>query len=128
MARNRKNQNQGFAFGTLLKAALLCGVIVVCCVGYVWQKKQIDELAQQIRTADQRLRALHNSNLKLQEQWKALQTPIALEARVRELKLGMALPQPGQIWRLPEPAAEAGAGTNRIRQYAAQKGGAEALP
>jgi len=128
MARNRKNQSQDFSLGTLLKAALLCGVIVVCCVGYVWQKKQIDELSQQIRTAEHRLKALQNNNLKLQDQWKALRTPVALAARVNELKLGLALPQPNQIWRLPEPAAEAGAATNRAQQYAAQKGDAAALP
>jgi hypothetical protein len=128
MARNRKNQNQGLAFGTLVKAALLCGVIVVCCVGYVWQKKQIDELSQQVRNAEHRRDMLHNNNIKLGKQLAGLLAPPALEARVKELKLGLALPQPAQIWRLPEPAAEAGAGTNRIRQYAAQKGDAEALP
>jgi cell division protein FtsL len=128
MARNRKNQNQEMSLGTLLKAALICGVIVVSCVGYVWQKKQIDDLSQQIRSAEHRLKALQTGNDKLRKQQAALLSPPALEARVNELKLGLALPQPNQIWRLPEPAGEPAGATNHAQQFAAKKGAAEALP
>lgn len=127
MARNRKNVNQDLSPGTLLKAALLCGMIVLCCVGYVWQKKQIDELSQQIRAGEHRLKALQVSNKKLREQQASLLSPPALEARVNALKLGLALPQPAQIWRLPEPAGETPSATGRAAQYAAQKRDAEAV-
>ena len=88
-----------------MKAGLICGFIVICCVGYVWQKKQIADLSQQISNADKRRRALHMDNEKLATQLAILVSPPALEARAKEMKLGLGPPQPNQIWRLPVPAA-----------------------
>jgi cell division protein FtsL len=118
MARNRKNQSAELLFGPALKASLICLFIVICCVGYVWQKKQIDELSQQIRTGEKHLANQRENNEKLKRQLAALLSPTALEARARELKLGLGPPQPSQIWRLPEPAAEPAAAGHEP-QYAA---------
>jgi hypothetical protein len=106
MARNRKNQSAGLLFGPALKASLICFFIVVCCVGYVWQKKQIAELSQQIRYGERHLADLRENNKKLARQLAGLRSPTSLEARAKELKLGLGPPQPNQIWRLTEPAAE----------------------
>jgi hypothetical protein len=106
MARNRKNQSAGLLFGPVLKASLICGFIMVCCVGYVWQKKQIAELSQQIRGGERHLTDIREKNEKLKRQLAGLLSPTSLEARAKELKLGLGPPQPNQIWRLPEPAGE----------------------
>jgi cell division protein FtsB len=123
MARNQKKQSSGLLLWPAVKASLLCVVIVVCCVGYVWQKKQIADLAAEIRTDEKRLDALHDNNLKLAKQLTVLQSPPALEARAQELKLGLVPAQPNQIWRLPEPGAAPvakAAALKREPQFAAQ--------
>ncbi len=120
MARNRKNQSAGLLFGPALKASLICGFIVICCVGYVWQKKQIDELSQQIRGGERHLADLRENNEKLKRQLATLLSPTSLEARARELKLGLGPPQPNQIWRLPEPAVEP-AVAGREPQYVSER-------
>src|SRR5579872_2519972 len=100
MARNRKNQNSGVLFWPAVKASLICLVIVVCCVGYVWQKKVISDLSQEIRN-DEKLRdAMHQNNQKLERQLAGLMSPTSLEAPAR--KLGLVPAQQSQIWRLSE--------------------------
>jgi len=120
MARNRKNQSAGLPVGPALKAALICGFIVVCCVGYVWQKKQIAELSQQISNDEKRLKLTRLNNEKLESQLASLLLPGALGARARDLKLGLGPPQPNQIWRLTVPAGEPSA-VARDPQYLAEK-------
>jgi cell division protein FtsB len=119
MARNRKNQSPGLLFGPALKASLICFFILICCVGYVWQKKQIGELSHQIRNQENHLADLHDRNDKLKKQIAVLMSPPTLEARARELNLGLVPPQPSQIWRLPEPAADVLTGSTTERQFAA---------
>lgn len=103
MARNRKNQSAAIRFGPALKACLVCFFIVLCCLGYVWQKRQIDELGQQIKKREVHLAELRAQNDKLKKQMATLLSPQALDLRVQELKLGLAQPRPEMIWRLPEP-------------------------
>jgi cell division protein FtsB len=105
MARNRKYQSAGVRFGPALKALILCGIIGGSGVGYVWQKSQINELGRQIKQREQRLAELENQNKKLRDQYAILRSPAKLDQRLRELNLGLAMPQPQQVWRLPEPAA-----------------------
>ncbi len=107
MARNRKNDPGGLLFGPALKATLICLFIVVSCVGYVWQKKQISELSQQIRSEENYRDDLRDKNKKMTEQYKCLLLPVSLEARAKELNLGLVPPDPARIWRLPEPAVDA---------------------
>lgn len=121
MARNRKNQSPGLLFGPALKAALICFFILICCVGYVWQKKQIAELSHQIRNQENRLADLHDKNDKLRKQMAVLLSPPALDARAKELNLGLVPPQPTQIWRLQEPVPELPAGPRSERQAAANR-------
>ncbi len=107
MARNRKNESGRLLFGPTLKASLICLFILVCCVGYVWQKKQISELSQQIRNEENYRDELRDKNKKMTEQYKCLLLPVSLEARAKELNLGLVQPDPSKIWRLPEPAPDA---------------------
>src|ERR1700729_1327201 len=103
MAQNRKNQSAANIFGPALKAALVCLVIVISCVGYVWQKRQISELSRLIGEKEQYLKTLREQNLKMSNQREILRSPPFLDQRVKELKLGLGLPQAAQVWRLPEP-------------------------
>jgi cell division protein FtsB len=103
MAKNRKYQSAAIRFGPALKALFLCLVIGGSGVGYVWQKNQIYELGKQIKQREMRLVALQDQNKKLRDQFALLRSPAMLDQRVRELKLGLVLPQPTQILRLYEP-------------------------
>ena len=127
MARNRKNQAAAIRFGPALKAFLLCAVIVSACLGYVWQKKQIDELGREMRRRETRLRELRDLNEKMRKQLAVLQSVHSLEQRVAELRLGLVMPQPSQVWRLPEPPVEQPV-TPEDRRFALGQTAGEAAP
>jgi len=103
MAKNRKYQSAGVRFGPALKALILCGLIGGSGVGYVWQKSQINELGRRITQREQRLKELKTQNEKLSDQLAVMRSPAKLDQRLRELNLGLVMPQPNQVWRLPEP-------------------------
>ena len=119
MARNRKHQSAAIRFGPAIKAFLLCVLIGGSGVGYVWQKSQISELGQQIRRREIRLGELQEQNEKLKKQLAVMRSPQFLEDRIRELNLGLVVPQPSQICRLVEPVSEP-VRTDGGRQYAQQ--------
>jgi hypothetical protein len=106
MARNRKGQSELVLLGPALKASVICLVIVIFCVGFVWEKRQIRDLSQQKANQELQLDNLRDTNKKLTRQLEGLKTTVALDARVRELKLGMVPPQQSQIWRLTEPVPD----------------------
>ena len=106
MAKNRKHQSAAIRFGPALKAFLLCLLIGGSGVGYVWQKNQIYELGQQILKREIHLKDLESQNEKLRRQMAFMRSPPFLEARIKELNLGLVQPQPSQIWYLKEPTPE----------------------
>src|SRR5215207_7152407 len=106
MARNRKYQSAAIRFGPALKALLLCLLIGGSGVGYVWQKNQIYQLGQQIKKRENWLDKLEDQNEKLRKQLGVMRGPQYLERRIKDLNLGLAPAQPGQIWRLSEPSRE----------------------
>jgi hypothetical protein len=87
----------------VVKAFFLCSLIVLVCVGYVWQKQQINLLGDQIRAGESRLARLRDQNDKLRKTVAELVSPAALDIQVQKLGLGLVPPQQSQIWRLPEP-------------------------
>jgi len=103
MAKNRRHQSAEIRFGPALKASLLCLLIAGCGLGYVWQKSQIDQLGQQIRKRELRLKELQDQNGKLVQQLKSMRSPQYLQERVKEMNLGLAPSQPSQVWYLKEP-------------------------
>jgi hypothetical protein len=119
MARNRKYQSAAIRFGPAVKAFLLCALIGGSGVGYVWQKSQIVELGRQIRKRELRLTELSEQNEKLKKQLAMMRSLPFLEQRIRELNLGLAAPQPSQVWRLNEPPSETAAAEAQ-RHYAQQ--------
>ena len=120
MAKNRRHQSAAIRFGPALKALFLCLVIAGLAVGYVWQKGQIFQLGRQITSCESRLIQLRDENQKLSDQLAVLNSPVMLDQRVHELKLGLVPAQPTQIYRLIE--APPGADSNR-RFAARQEGG-----
>ncbi len=119
MARNRKTQSAAIRFGPALKAFLLCLLLGGSGVGYVWQKDQIVRLGQQIKTRETRLMKLRQQNEDLCKQLERMRSLQFLEAKIKELNLGLVPPQQSQIWRLPEPSADA-LRPEPGRQFAAQ--------
>lgn len=118
MAKNRKNQSAAIRFGPALKAFLLCLLIGGSGVGYVWQKNQIYDLGQQIRKRELHLTDLQNQNEKLRRQLAQMRSPTFLEARVKELNLGLVPPESSQVWYLTEPMPES---NKSDRQLAARQ-------
>lgn len=103
MARNRKNESVALRFGPALKAFGLCVLLGGAAVGYVWQKSQIDELGRQIREREIKLSETREQNKKLRDHLAILRSPARLEQKLAELKLGLVLPKPVDVWRVSEP-------------------------
>ena len=119
MARNRKYQSAAIRFGPAIKAFLLCVLIGGSGVGYVWQKSQINELGTQISKREHELALLRDQNEKQRKALAMMYSPAFLDARIKELNLGL-VSQPSQVWRLTEPPTDAPkAGTEP--EYAAQQ-------
>ena len=106
MARNRKNQSAAVRFAPALKAFMLCLFIGGSGVGYVWYKNQVSVLGQQIKEREVRLAELQRQNKMSRAQLDALCSPVALDARVKKLNLGLIAPPVSQIVRLTEVPLE----------------------
>ncbi len=121
MARNRKNLSVAIRFGPVIKALLLCSLFVASGVGYVWQKSQIADLGQHLKTCKQALVKLESLNKKLRTDVAGLTSPDRLNQRLTEWNLGLAEPPQSQVWSLPEPAAPLPVRlTPAVKQYAAR--------
>ena len=105
MAKNRRNQSGAIRFVPALKAILLCLLIGGSAVGYVLQKNKLYELGRQITRREEQLNRLKQDNKLRASQLAGMQLPQRLAERVKEQKLGLAQPQPGQVIWLAEPAA-----------------------
>jgi cell division protein FtsL len=103
MPKLRKDQSAAIGFGPVLKVVVLCFLIAGSAVGYVWQKSQIYQLGRQIRQCEIRLSQFKSDNQRLADQLAILRSPMMLDQRARQLNLGLAPAQPGQVYRLPEP-------------------------
>ena len=127
MARNRKYQTTAVRFGPAIYAILLCAVIALAGVGYVWQKSRIDSLSKQKKERELRLVELENTNKKLRNTLDMMQTTAQIERRITELKLGLVPATPNQILILAEPASNGG-GAMRPSQYALRRDAAARVP
>ena len=88
-------------------ALSLCALFVVMGVGYVWYKNQIDLLGHQIKERETRLADLERQNKMRRDQLATLCSPVALDARVKKLNLGLGPPDKSQVvWMVELPAVE----------------------
>jgi hypothetical protein len=99
MARNRKNETS-VRVGPVLSAVALCVLFAGLGLGYVWYKNQIDLLGRQIKEHELRLAELQHQNKTRQNQLAMLCSQWALDARVKQLKLGLGPPDLSQVIRL----------------------------
>jgi hypothetical protein len=99
MARNKRNDTALHA-GPILWAVALCILFASLGVGYVWYKNQIDLLGRQIKERELRLAELQRQNKMRRDQWATLCSPVALDARVKKLNLGLGPPALSQVIRL----------------------------
>ena len=107
MAKNRRNQSAAAWLGPLVKVVLLCVFFGGSAVGYVWEKKQIHALGAQKGRKELRLAKFREHNRMMRDTLVALSSPRALDARVKELNLGLAVPLPEQILTLEENPQQA---------------------
>ncbi len=123
MARNRKHQSTEAWFRPAVICVLVCGILGGAGVGYVWQKGVLQDLGRQTIQRERQLATLSDQNEKLRKQLGYMRSPRYLEERIKDLKLGLAPPHPGQIWRLPEPVHDyPEAEKSTERQFAADHG------
>ena len=103
MAKNRKNNTgSGVRFGPAVKAFFICLILGSLGVTFVWQKRQIYSLGVQTEKLEKKLATLKNENEIRRQQMAMLQSLPYLDARVKELKLGLGVPTPDQILTLVE--------------------------
>lgn len=110
MAKNRKNQMAPVRFGPALKALLLCLFLGGSGVGYVGQKSQLSVLGAQLKDLETRLDRLRRENAERARRLEAMQTLSELEARIKQMNLGLVAPQPEQIVHLVEWTGDRAAG------------------
>ncbi len=106
MAKNRKSQSVAVRFGPAIKALVICLLIGGSGVGYVWQKEQIAKLGGEIKQREGRLRMLEEQNDRLQKQFANMQSLPFLQAKIKDMKLGLEPQQQSQVLRLWEPTVE----------------------
>jgi hypothetical protein len=103
MAKNRKNSaGGGVRFGPAVKAFFICLLIGSLGVTFVWQKRQIYSLGVKTEQLEKRLATLKRENEMRRQQMAMLHSLPYLDARVKELKLGLGVPTPDQILTLVE--------------------------
>jgi len=124
MARNRKNEAAGVRFGPAIKAVMLCLFIAGSGIGYVWQKSQIGSLGKEIKERETKLAELKRQNKLRNDQLGWMRSPPVIDARVRELQLGLVPMQPGQVVRMVELPYESGHVAMERPVASAAKGGA----
>lgn len=108
MSKNRRKESAAARFGPVVQVCLLCFAIGGAGVGYVWQKNQISELGKQITKCELKLAELRRQNKQKSDQLAQMQSPQALDQRVKKHLPGLLLPQPGQVIRLLEMPPPAG--------------------
>lgn len=119
MSKNRKHRPASVRFGPALKALALCAMIGGSGVGYVGQKNQLYVLGRQFKAREVRLQKLRNENSARSQFLDALQSPLELEERSKQMNLGFVAPQPDQIIHLIERPVKK-VEENAARLYAAK--------
>jgi cell division protein FtsB len=120
MAGNRKNQSAAVHFSTVLKVVLLCTVIGGSAIGYVWQKGEISRLGKQIVGKEKALDQLRRDNKLLGDQLAVLHSPVMIDQRVRDMRLGLAPVQPAQKVILMETMNVPSGNNSQPRQFASR--------
>jgi len=101
MTANRKNGVKPIRFGPLFGLVLAFLFASGAGLGYVWHRNRNAELSRQVTQKRAELEACRLENQALDRQLEALRSHPYLARRAQELNLGLVMPQPEQILRLP---------------------------
>ena len=107
---------------TVISTIVICAAVCLAGVGYLWGKTEVWRLSRDFKKLELRRDELKRNNDVLQREYAAMCTRDRLTARVRELNLGLAMPQPNQIVRIrePWPVSPAVGAQNPSRVYASK--------
>ena len=94
--KNRRSESN-LRLGPAFMAVTLCALFAMFGVGYVWYKNQIGLLGHQIKEREVRLVELQHDNRLRRDQLAQACSPVALDARVRQLRLDLGPPALTQI-------------------------------
>ena len=119
MARSRRQESSALRFVPVARVFVICTLLGGAGVGYVWQKEQIGRLSQQIHEQEDRLAEQLAENDNRRKQLVSMRSVGFLEKKIKELNLGLTVPQPTQVWRLVEPPRTA-AKPGREAQWAVE--------
>jgi hypothetical protein len=101
----KRNKSSALKPKTVISSIVVCAAVCLSGIGYVWAKSQVWGLSREIKKLEVRLDELRRDNDGLQRRYSAMCSPSNLDARVRELNLGLSAPLPSQIVRLPSEKA-----------------------
>jgi hypothetical protein len=114
MARNRRHQSGAVWLIPALKAGVLCTMLGGSAVGYVLQKNELHDLGRSITKREAVLERLKWENKMKAQQLANLQLPRNIADRVRQQKLPLGAPQPGQTIWLVDPMGESMTRTGQV--------------
>lgn len=97
----RRNKASSLKPKTVLTSIVICAALCLAGIGYVWAKNEVLGLGRDQKKLEVRLEELKRRNDVLQRTYAAMCSPAKLDARVKELNLGLASPLPSQIVRFP---------------------------
>jgi cell division protein FtsB len=101
MTANRKKGERPVRFGPLFGLVLAFLFASGAGLGYVWHRNRNAQLSRQVAQKRAELEAWRLQNQTLERQMEVLRSHPYLLRRVQELNLGLVMPQPEQILRLP---------------------------
>lgn len=102
MPKNRKRSAPAVRLGPVVKVVVVCLLLGLAGVGFVWQKNQIFELGQRMKEKEQRLEKLRLDNLERARVLAHFRSTQYLEEKIHHLKLGLTAPKPEQVYTLTD--------------------------
>ena len=97
----RRNKSTALKPKNVIASVVICAVFCLSGIGYVWAKTQVWGLSRDIKKLELRLEELRRDNDILQRKYAEMCAPARLHELVRDLELGLSVPLPSQIVRMP---------------------------
>jgi transposase len=103
MATETKANGKQARFKPAIVAFVFCAFIAASGLGFVWQKRQINDLGRQLKEAEVRLDELRRQNKNRAETLQQFLSPRLLDQKAATMFPDLARPSVDQIFTLPEP-------------------------
>ena len=89
----------------VITSLVICTAVCLIGVGYVWAKMEVWDLSAAIKKLELRRDELQRANEGLQRTYSSMCTQGQLDARVKQLNLGVSSPDQSQFIWLPDPSS-----------------------